>query len=157
MTDEIPETCFSGETSIYQHIKTIDSKECGISLAARKNIQCWVAEPNISNHIWWFQQLLKRGRLNILSEIVNKFFHSFASCNIKFFQINKNYGETTLVRTNIQVIPTADFFAMCNTQTPIVSSYQKVIRATGIMKSRPAAIPSWAISIAFSRWYPIQN
>jgi len=48
---EVPEASLPTESPIDQHVEAVDSKQRRVSLAAREDIQRWVAESDVSNNV----------------------------------------------------------------------------------------------------------
>ena len=51
VSGEVPEASFPTESPVDQHVEAIDPKQRRISLAARENIQRWMAESDVSNNV----------------------------------------------------------------------------------------------------------
>lgn len=50
---------FCGFLSVTEHIESVDAEKSSIALTTRENVQRWMAESNISNHIRAIHQLIQ--------------------------------------------------------------------------------------------------
>ena len=59
MTGKVPEARFAAKSTVYKNIESADAKKSRVSLTPRKYVECWVAKPDVTNDIGWFQKIVQ--------------------------------------------------------------------------------------------------
>lgn len=72
MSSEVPKAGLSRKATIDEHIKTIDAKECGITLTTGEDVQRGMTEAYVADHIGRFHQLVQSLSYQILFDVVRE-------------------------------------------------------------------------------------